>query len=187
MNPEEENLDGEQVNEEENTEEENGESNEVDPNDDSYRGKLNATNRFLQSQGYVFEKGKGWVKPNESKPQVSNKNETKKDIDITPKDTLAFIGAGITEVEDVEEVIKLAKAFNLSVADALKDQTIKHRLNVLKEQRKTAEATNTRSVRSGNKQPDSRQLLENLSRGEIPTGRDASEELFWARRGGKRK
>lgn len=158
-----------------------------DGDDDSYRGKLNATNRFLQSQGYTFEKGKGWVKPTEApKP----KTETVKPVnsEVTALDTLAFIDAQVTNSEDIAEVIKLAKGFGLSISDALKDKTVKHRLEVLKDERKTAEASNTRTARSGVKQVDSKTLIDNLSKGEVPnTGTNEAEELYWARRGGRRK
>jgi hypothetical protein len=118
-----------------------------------------------------------------SKPKA----EKKSDLELTPKDTLAFIGASVTEEEDIEEVLKLAKGFGLSVSEALKDETVKHRLNVLKEQRKTAEASNTRAARSGAKQVDSKQLMDKLSKGEAPKpGSTEAEELFWARRGGRR-
>lgn len=115
------------------------------------------------------------------------KAEKKSDLELTPKDTLAFMGANVTEEEDIEEVLKLAKGFGLSVSEALKDETVKHRLHVLKEQRKTAEASNTRSARSGAKKVDGKQLMDKLSKGEVPnTGSTEAEELFWARRGGRR-
>jgi hypothetical protein len=123
----------------------------------------------------------------EAKTAPKPKAEKKSDLELTPKDTLAFMATGITEEEDIEEVLKLAKGFGMSVSEALKDETVKHRLNVLKEQRKSAEASNTRSARSGAKTIDSKELLNKLSKGEVPKrGSNEAEELFWARRGGKR-
>jgi hypothetical protein len=160
---------------------------EDDGNDDSYRGKLNATNRFLQAQGYKFEGGK-WVKPETVVATKKAPVSKAKEVELTPKDTLAFIGAGVTDEEDIEEVLKLSRGFQLTVSEALKDPTVKHRLNVLKEQRKIAEATNTRTARGGARTIDSKQLVDNLSRGEVPKGGSTeAEELFWARRGGRRK
>jgi hypothetical protein len=186
MNTEETILEDEQVEDEiveEATEVEEDEEKEEE-NKDPYRAKLNATNRFLQKEGYEFKDGK-WVKPQTK--VVSKKTEAKTDVELTPKDTLAFMATGITEEEDIEEVLKLAKGFGLTVSEALKDETVKHRLNVLKEQRKTAEASNTRSARSGAKKVDSKQLLENLSKGKIPEkGSSEADDLFWARRGGRR-
>ena len=183
MNGEEETiLEDEQV-EDEIVETEVEETAEEEEEKNPYRSKLNATNRFLQKEGYVFKDGK-WVKPQTAAP--APKKETT-DTDLTPKDTLAFIGAGVTEEEDIEEVLKLAKGFGMTVSEALKDETVKHRLNVLKDQRKTAEASNTRSARVGAKQVDSKQLMDKLSKGEAPTpGSKEAEDLFWARRGGKR-
>lgn len=178
-------LDDEQV-EDESVEEVEETTEDDDGDDDSYRGKLNATNRFLQSQGYTFEKGKGWVKPAEAmKPKTETVKQSSSEV--TALDTLAFIDAQVTNSEDIAEVIKLAKGFGLSISDALKDKTVKHRLEVLKDERKTAEASNTRTARSGVKQIDSKQLLDNLSKGEVPTGGNEAEELYWARRGGRRK
>lgn len=123
----------------------------------------------------------------EAKTAKPEKKATASNAEITSKDTFAFIAAGVTEEEDVEEVLKLAKGFGLSVSQALKDETVKHRLNVLKEQRKTAEASNIRAARSGAKQVDSKELLNKLSKGEVPKkGSNEAEELFWARRGGRR-
>lgn len=178
-------LDDEQV-EDESVEEVEETTEDDDGDDDSYRGKLNATNRFLQSQGYTFEKGKGWVKPAEA-PKPKTETVKQSSSEVTALDTLAFIDAQVTNSEDIAEVIKLAKGFGLSISDALKDKTVKHRLEVLKDERKTAEASNTRTARSGVKQIDSKQLLDNLSKGEVPTGGNEAEELYWARRGGRRK
>ena len=189
MNPEDEVIhedeheEAEIVEEVEETEEQ---EEELDGDDDSYRSKLNATNRFLQSKGFVFEKGKGWVEPSKPKPQTVTPKKSA-DAGITAIDTLAFIDAQVTNSEDIAEVMKLAKGFGLSIADALKDPTVKHRLNVLKDERKTAEASNTRTARSGAKQVDSKALLDNLSKGEVPKSANEAEELFWARRGGRRK
>jgi hypothetical protein len=179
-------LEDEQVEDEiveEATEVEEDDEKEED-NKDPYRAKLNATNRFLQKEGYEFKDGK-WVKPQTK--VAPKKTEGKTDIELTPKDTLAFMATGVTEEEDIEEVLKLAKGFGMTVSEALKDETVKHRLNVLKEQRKTAEAANTRSARSGAKQVDGKQLVDKLSKGEVPKpGSSDAEELFWARRGGRR-
>ena len=161
-------------------EDESEEESEEKP--DPYRSKLNATNRFLQKEGYEFKNG-SWVKPEQIK--VTPKKPV--DTSVTALDTLAFIDAGVTNSEDIAEVMKLAKGFGLGISDALKDETVKHRLNVLKEQRKTADASNTRTARQGARQVDSKQLLDNLSKGEVPTGTNEAEELYWARRGGRRK
>jgi hypothetical protein len=121
------------------------------------------------------------------KPKAETKKVSNNDVELTPKDTLAFMATGVTEEEDIEEVLKLAKGFGMTVSEALKDDTVKHRLNVLKEQRKTAEAANTRPARSGAKQVDGKQLVDKLSKGEVPKpGSSDAEELFWARRGGRR-
>lgn len=164
-------------------EQEEAEQEQEDEKEDPYRSKLNATNRFLQKEGYKFENGT-WIKPTAT---ATVKPKKAADTNISPLDTLAFIDAGVTNVDDISEVVKLAKGFGLSVPDALKDSTIKHRLNVLRDERKTAEAMNTRTARSGAKQVDSRQLLENLSKGEVPSDANEAEELFWARHGGRRK
>jgi hypothetical protein len=162
-------------------EEESEEESEEKP--DPYRSKLNATNRFLQKEGYEFKNG-SWVKPE----QVKTVPKKQSDSSVTALDTLAFIDAGVTNSEDIAEVMRLAKGFSMGISDALKDDTVKHRLNVFKEQRKTAEATNTRTARSGVKQIDSKAILDNLSKGEVPnTGTNEAEELYWARRGGRRK
>jgi hypothetical protein len=186
MNTEEETiLDDEQVEDEIVEEVEETEDVEQEDEESPYRSKLNATNRFLEKEGYKFEKGKGWVKPTETTKPV-----TKKSVDsgLNSSDTLAFIDAQVTNSEDIAEVMKLAKGFGISLSEALKDKTVKHRLEVLRDERKTAEASNTRTARSGAKGIDAKQLVENLAKGDVPkTGSNEAEELYWARRGGRRK
>ena len=183
---EDEQVEDETVEQEEQEEVEETEQEEQEEN--PYRSKLNATNRFLQKEGYTFDKKTGWTKPETAPVKVATATKKSAEANLSPLDTLALIGAGVTDMDDITEVIKLSKGFGISIADALKDATVKHRLNVLKEERKTAEATNTRTSRSGSRQVDSRQLLDRLSKGEVPnTGSSEAEELYWARRGGRRK
>jgi len=173
-----------QNDEQETTDSQNGEAEQSNDSDDE--SKEEYTEREKQYYARMKKLEAELKEAKATKP----KSETKKasnDVELTPKDTLSFMGAGITEEEDIEEVLKLAKGFGLSVSQALKDETVKHRLNILKEQRKTAEASNTRSARSGAKQVDGKQLQEKLSKGEVPKpGSSDAEELFWARRGGRR-
>lgn len=133
------------------------------------------------------EKAEGELKKHPKATEVAPKTEKETNDDLTSRDVLAFTAAGITEQEDIDEVIKMSKGFGMSISDALKDDTVKHRLGVLAQQRKTAEATNTKVKHAGANKPNGSKLQKDLTEGKVPDkGSSDAEELFWARRGGRR-
>lgn len=115
------------------------------------------------------------------KPQVL---EDKKDL--SSKDLYALMQASVPE-EDVEEVTKAAKVLGVSIAEALKDSVTKTILERRASLRKTAEATNIAPARPTNKKVSGDELLSELAKGNVPDkGSKDAEEIFWAKRGGRR-
>lgn len=137
-----------------------------------YRGKLNATNNFLKKEGYVFdESSKSWVRPAATKKEVA---EVKKEYSLSPKDTLALIEAKIS-ADDLDEVVQYAGFRKMSVAQALKDRTLQAVLREKQEERRTAEATSTKTVvRTPSKTSASDALEKVRKTGELP---DSDTEL----------
>jgi len=122
----------------------------------------------------------------EEKPNKVTTTTKKDDDNLSSVDTIAIIKANIHE-DDIEEVIKASKLLGKSIAETLRDTTFKTILNTREEERKTAEATNTNTAKPGIKQVSGDELNQNLSKGQVPDkGSKEAEDLFWARRGGRR-
>lgn len=145
-------------------------------------GKLTKAEELANNQRIRAEKAEKANKGNSGAGDTA-KNET----DLSPKDTIALIGAKVTDPEDIDEVVEYAQFKKISIADALKSNVIISSLAEKAEKRKTADATSTGSSRRGQSKVGDDVLLKNLSKGEIPEkGSDEAERIFWAKRGGKR-
>lgn len=145
-------------------------------------GKLTKAEELANNQRIRAEKAEKANKGNSGAGDTA-KNET----DLSPKDTIALIGAKVTDPEDIDEVVEYAQFKKISIADALKSNVIISSLAEKAEKRKTADATSTSASRRGQSKVGDDVLLKNLSKGEIPEkGSDEAERIFWAKRGGKR-
>ena len=96
------------------------------------------------------------------KPESS---ETPKHSDMSLKDIRALQDV---PDEDVDEVIDFAKYKGVSVAEAKKSPVMQILLKTKKEERATAEATNTTPARRGSSKASDEDLLGKLSKGELP-------------------
>ncbi len=100
-----------------------------------YQGKLNATNRFLQKEGYEWKDGK-WHK----NPVVTQTNQSSsKDGARLSDDDIIFLAAKQLDGEDRAEVLKVAKAMNMTAEAA--HIYLKPVLDVKAEERRSAAAT----------------------------------------------
>jgi hypothetical protein len=99
---------------------------------------------------------------------------------LSAKDFLALSEAKVSS-EDFDEVVRVAKILNKPLAEALQDKTLRSILNERQEERRTAEATNTRSPRGGAKAPTGEELLKKAERGALPESDDAYAAIFEAR------
>jgi len=115
------------------------------------------------------------------KPEVREKRSVTPELDNA---TLARI-YNIHE-DDIDEVLDMAKFKKVSLAEALKLGATKAILAEKEEFRRTANASNIGNTRRATSvSPDT--LVRNLSEGKVPEkGSKEAEELFWAKRGGKR-
>jgi len=118
---------------------------------------------------------KGKTKPQESKEQ-----------DLSTKDLYSLMQAKVAE-EDVDDVVKSAKLLNKTIPEALKDPVVQAILKQNEDYRKTAQAQNTGKSKAGIKTVTSDEIVKNANEGKFPErGSKEAEELFWARRGGRR-
>jgi len=112
--------------------------------------------------------------------------ENKTESSISPKDLYALMQANVHE-DDIDEVAEYAKFKKVSIAEALKSDVVKTILSNKTEFRETAQKANTGAARRGATKVSDDTLLANLSKGEVPKpGSPEAEQLFWARRGGKK-
>ena len=139
--------------------------------------------RAKKAEGFELIEGK-WVK---TKPVEKAKPTIKKsEADLSSKDLYALMQAQVPE-DDVDEVQRTAKALGVSVSEALKDPVTKAILERRQALRKTADAANTTTARPSNKKVTPEEILKKAEEGIIPDkGSTDAEELFWARRGGKK-
>ena len=93
---------------------------------------------------------------------------------------------GLNE-DDIQEVKDIAAIKKVTFDEALKLGATKAILAEKAEFRKTAEVSNTGNARRSVSKVSDDTLIANLSKGEVPKpGSPEAEQLFWAKRGGKR-
>lgn len=109
---------------------------------------------------------------------------------LTTKDNLAIMRSSVpVHDDDIDWLMKQAKVSEMTVANVLKDEEVQAVLKLRNEKRTTANATNTKPARPGVRKPDGSTLIKELKEGgKVPEqGSEEAEELFWARRGGKKR
>lgn len=106
--------------------------------------------------------------------------------DLSQKDVIALARANVHD-NDLDEVISYAKFKGVTVAEALQTDYIKTTLTTNAEKRKSAETASAGNVKRGSGGKTDEAVLANLAKGNVPVpGSSEAEQLFWARRGGKR-
>lgn len=123
------------------------------------------------------------------KKEGERKVESKQDEakDLSSDDVLALVGAQITHPDDIKELKKSAKLLETNMQGALADPLVQARLRDMQEKRKSADAMNTGGGRRSNTKATDAEVLEKAKQGDVPErGSTEAEQLFWARRGGKK-
>lgn len=158
---------------------------EVQTEETQEKDELNKAQELAKNQKIRAEKAEKEAK--ELRAKLDEKNgASKNDEDISQKDLLAIVRADVHD-DDIDRVIKFAKLENLTVPEALKHSDLKAILASRAEARKSAEATTVKPARNGVQKVSSDVLIAKANAGEIPAqGSQEAEELFWARRGGRR-
>lgn len=86
---------------------------------------------------------------------------------LTSGDLLAVTNAKIHE-DDIERVERFAKSEGLSIKEALKNPELNAVLDLRREQRNVADATNIGNVRAGSRAVPDEVLLANADKGKLP-------------------
>lgn len=110
----------------------------------------------------------------------------KKDVELSFKDQIALSKSNVDE-DMIDEVVNYAKLQNISVSESLKSSYIQFLVKEKEEFKKAADAANVGGSKRVAKKVTAEQVLKEASEGKFPApGTPEAEELFWARRGGKR-
>lgn len=158
---------------------EGSESEEAD-----YRGKLNATNRFLQKEGYEFKEGK-WIKPAPKEKAPKEKEEKSEKMSLSPKSIIALAKANIHE-DDYDKVLDYAAYKKVDPAVAMKDDVLKTILADSAEKRRSSEVAATKSAKGSSKVSDET-ILENAAKGILSEDDAAIDRLVKAEMAQKMK
>lgn len=131
---------------------------------------------------------KAEAKVKELTPGQKKETETEaKEQGLSTTDVYALVKADVPQ-EDVETVKAYAEFKKISISEALKDQTLKAILTDDAEKRRSSAAAATGANRRGTARPTAEKVVADLKDGKIPEpGSPEAEELYWARRGGRRK
>lgn len=120
--------------------------------------------QLKKAKGFIRDKEGKWVK----KETLQQPKEVKVSEDITRTELYSLVKANVPE-EDTQEVITYAKSHGIDITEALKKDEVKAILKVRQEYRKTADAANTGFSRQGSRKIADEALLENASKGIVPT------------------
>lgn len=127
--------------------------------------------------------------PPEKKP-ADGEGAAPKPADLSGLDILAITRAQVHD-DDIDTVMEFAKFKKISVADALKDPTVKSILATKAEERTTAEATQARPGARGSGEVSGEDILAKAkATGEVPDDDAGMQKLFLARqalKGGKKR
>lgn len=138
-------------------------------------------------ENYLAQKKRAERAEEDLKKNKPNEKESDKNEDnISQKDLLILAKADIHD-DDLEDVIEFAKFKKVTIAEALKNSTLKTILTDKEEFRKTADAANSGTTKRVANKVSVDTIVKEANEGKFPEkGSKEAEELFWARRGGKR-
>ena len=117
---------------------------------------------------------------NHYKNKVNSQEVSEKKEEISSKDLYALMNNKVPE-EDVDDVIRAAKALDMSIPEALKSNVVKTILSDSKEKRTTADVANTDNTRMGPTQLTDETLLSNAVKGDIPDDDEGIAKLIEAK------
>jgi len=151
------------------------ETGELDSQEDNTsENENNDVDTLLAQKKHFREK---FEKEKQNKEQALKElEELKKNPKNVEKETPKNSGMDLKDIralndvpdEDVDEVIDFAKFKGISIAESKKHPMIQTLLKTKAEERKTAEATNTTSTRRSSSKVSDEDLLDKLSKNEVP-------------------
>lgn len=157
---------------------------EVEGEEKQENEELTKAQELAKNQKIRAEKAEAELKRLKSEPK--QEKATSQEDDLSPKDWMYLAKADVHD-DDLDRVVKFAKLEGITVQEALKHSDLKAILASRAEARKTAEAISTKPARVAATKISPEVIVEKAKKGEIPAkGSAEAEELFWARRGGRR-
>lgn len=164
------------VEEENNTEEEtvveDNETTEEKPKIEYTEREKQLYAQLQKAKGLTLVDGK-WVKANKPAAKVVSTNLSTTDAILIAKSNI--------EMEDVERVVKFAKDEGLTVSEALRNSELRAILDVRADERRTAQATQTRSARGSAPQSGEDMLSKAENTGEVPATDEGMRAITEAR------
>jgi hypothetical protein len=153
---------------------------------DNQEETLNDTEQDLEKEELKKKLATIEAQKDHWRKKAQEKKEDKHESSINPKDLYALMQSSVHE-DDIDDVAEYAKFKKISIAEALKTDVVKTILSNKAEFRETAQKANTGAARRGATKLSDDVLLANAAKGDIPApGTPEAEQLFWAKRGGKR-
>lgn len=116
----------------------------------------------------------------EAKAKEGKETAPKTEMSLSQPDLIALVKGDVAE-EDIDDVADYAKFKNISVKEALKSSVVKSMLAERKEERATAEATQTGAKRKGTSAASGDELLQRAEQGKVPETKEEIAALVDAR------
>lgn len=116
------------------------------------------------------------VKKPEPKPEVKQENKDS----LSSSDMFALLKANVHE-DDIEDVKTFARAYNLDIKSAIKDDKLKAMLKINEEKRASSEAANVGPTRRTTTKVSPDELMKQAQSGKLPESDDDIAKLMEAK------
>jgi hypothetical protein len=135
----------------------------VEEEEIDYKAEFEKTKQIAENQKIRAEKAEAKLKTNTS----TGRGETSKVDGFSPMDIIAITKANLDE-EAIREAMDYAKYKKISIAEAIKSPAVKATIQLIEENRRVSEASNTGSARRGSSKISDESLIENARKGILP-------------------
>jgi len=137
-----------------------------------------------QKEAEDFKQGKEWYKAKSAKKEGGDSPKDKEkpnEATLTSKDQFVLLKEGV-DVEDIDRIIKFSKDEDISISKALQNKELKAILGVRKEERTTANATNTGGGKRGTSKTSGDTMLADFEKsGKLPENDSDFDKIAEAR------
>ena len=148
--------------------------------------KLKKDSELAQNYKVRAEKAERELKGKVGDTVVTPPAGTQSEQDLSSEDVFALMEAKVNK-DDLPEIKHAAKVLGKKVGEVLNDPIVQGIITRNAEGRKAQKAANDGKAKPGTKSVTSDEILRKASEGEYPKpGSKEAEDLFWAKRGGKR-
>lgn len=146
----------------------------------------NQKTRAEKAEGKKGDDPDGDGKPPKKDPKKDGDGDQEPEQKFTIKDSYALQEHKV-HLDDIDKVLETAKMLGTDIAGALENDVLQGILKQRGEERASAAAANKDGGRPSSHKPSGSELKKNLSEGKVPEpGSQEAEDLYWARRGGRR-